>query len=74
MLIKNIGKLKMQTQEQGYLNIYLKRKQKHLDYIYKFLVKIDTECRSLRLNMNDENQDEKVALLLLRSRNYVKLL
>ena len=37
-----------------------KRKQKHLDYIYKFLVKIDTECRSLRLNMNDENQDESV--------------
>ena len=37
-----------------------KRKQKHLDYIYKFLVKIDNECRSLRLNMNDENQDKSV--------------
>ena len=36
------------------------RKRNHISYISKFLRTIDTECTIIRLNMNDENQEESV--------------
>ena len=48
LILKTETMIKLQT-----------RVSKHRDNIYHFLWKIDSECRELRLSMNDSNVMEK---------------
>tara|TARA_R110000796_G_scaffold46578_2_gene112565 strand:+ start:992 stop:1192 length:201 start_codon:yes stop_codon:yes gene_type:complete len=53
------------------------RKRNHISYISKFLRTIDTECTIIRLNMNDENQEEsvkKMRIYTLLQKKYKKRL
>ena len=53
------------------------RKRNHISYISKFLRTIDTEWTIIRLNMNDENQEEsvkKMRIYTLLQKKYKKRL
>ncbi len=58
----------------------LTRITKHKNRVYSFLIKLDSECRELRFELNEQNQDEKVKSIIFKTnlqkkyRRYLKIL
>ena len=56
------------------------RVRKHKDNITSFLMKLDSECRQLRFELNEDNKEEIVEKLVFKTilqkkyRRYYKLL
>ena len=56
------------------------RISKHKDSVINYLIKLDNECRQLRFELNDQNQDEIVKIIINKTylqkkyRRYLKLL
>lgn len=56
------------------------RISKHKDSVINYLMKLDNECRQLRFELNDQNQEEIVKIIINKTylqkkyRRYLKLL
>ena len=56
------------------------RISRHKDKVYSFLIKLDQECRELRFELNEQNQEEKVKSIIFKTnlqkkyRRYLKIL
>jgi|TARA_B100001093_G_scaffold114955_1_gene107315 hypothetical protein len=56
------------------------RISKHKDSVINYLIKLDNECRQLRFELNDQNQEEIVKIIINKTylqkkyRRYLKLL
>ena len=56
------------------------RISRHKDKVYSFLIQLDQECRELRFELNEQNQEEKVKSIIFKTnlqkkyRRYLKIL
>ena len=56
------------------------RISKHKDSVLSYLIKLDNECRQLRFELNDQNQEEIIKNIINKTnlqkkyRRYLKLL
>jgi len=56
------------------------RISKHKDSVLSYLIKLDNECRQLRFELNDQNQEEIVKIIINKTylqkkyRRYLKIL
>ena len=56
------------------------RISKHKDSVLSYLIKLDNECRQLRFELNDQNQEEIIKIIINKTylqkkyRRYLKIL